>query len=162
MWLEWKNCLSHGTNISAGVAILFSANLDVNILSKIELEKGRLLIVKAEIHNHVFVFINICAGTERTLLFRKLGDILKSFTLDEFIDVGGDWNCTLNFLLDRNNEEPDSVSASFLKSIIVQHDFIDVWREKNNVVKQYGQEFHKEGLVQLDLTGSTVYQAYRK
>jgi len=73
----------------------------------------------------------------RTILYRKLGDILKSFTLDEFIVVGGDWNCTHNFLLDRNNEEPDSVSASSLKSVLVQNDFIDVWREKNNTVKQY-------------------------
>jgi len=140
LWWEGKSCLSHGTNISAGVAILFSANLDVNILSKVELEKGRLLIVKVEIHNQIFVFINIYApnrGTDRAMLYRKLGDILKSFTLDEFIVVGGDWNCTLNFILDRNNEEPDSVSASYLKSVLVQNDFIDVWREKNNTLKQY-------------------------
>lgn len=56
-------------------------------------------------------------GIGRTILFKNLGNILKSFTLDEFLDVSGDWNCTLEFLLDRNNEKPYSVSAS-LKTLL--------------------------------------------
>ncbi len=59
LWWEGKNCLSHGTNVSAGVAILFSTHLNVNILSEIEIEKGRILMVKAKIDNQLFLFINI-------------------------------------------------------------------------------------------------------
>lgn len=52
---DWGLCwegsysLSHGTNLSAGVAILFSPYLNVDILSSVELEKGRLLVVKTKI-----------------------------------------------------------------------------------------------------------------
>ncbi len=41
-WWECECILSHGTHLSAGVAILFSKHLDLNILSTIELEKGRI------------------------------------------------------------------------------------------------------------------------
>ncbi len=34
LWWEGKMCLSHGTNVSAGVAILFSTHLNVNIYQK--------------------------------------------------------------------------------------------------------------------------------
>ncbi len=128
------------TNVSAGVAILFSTHLNVNILSEMEIEKGRILMVKVKIDNQLFVFINIYTpnkGSDRILMFRKLGEFLKSHTLDGVLIVGGDWNCTLNFLLDRNNEEPHPPSASFLKSIIIQNDLVDVWRDKNKEMKQY-------------------------
>lgn len=64
--------MSHGTNLSAGVAVLFSPSLKVNILSKTELEPGRFLIVKAEINNFKFLFVNIYApnvGAERKDFF---------------------------------------------------------------------------------------------
>lgn len=32
--------------------------------------------------------------------------------------LGGDWNCTLDFTLDRNSEEPYPQSAKLLSSII--------------------------------------------
>lgn len=59
---DWKMCwkgqqiLSHGTNLSAGVAILFSPETTVNILSSEEVIKGRLVLVKAEIEDFLFFF----------------------------------------------------------------------------------------------------------
>lgn len=49
LWWEGERVLSHGTNLSAGVAVLFSPALKVNILSINEVHPGRLLIVRAEI-----------------------------------------------------------------------------------------------------------------
>ncbi len=80
-------------------------------------------------------------------MFRKLGEFLKSYTLDGVLIVGGDWNCTLNFLLHRNNEEPHSVSASFLKSIILQNDLVDVWRDRNKEMKQYTWTKVSQGMI---------------
>ncbi len=84
LWSEGQFVLSHGTNLSAGVAILFSKDLNANILSINELEKGRLLLIKAKIKDVVFVLINIYApnvGRDRIRLFEVLKNTLGlSFT----------------------------------------------------------------------------------
>ncbi len=43
----WKgeHVLSHGSNVSTGVAILFNSTLKVNFLSRYDVEPGRLLLV---------------------------------------------------------------------------------------------------------------------
>ncbi len=105
---------------------------------------------EVKIDNQLFVFINIYTpnkGSDRILMFRKLGEFLKSYTLDGVLIVGGDWNCTLNFLLDRNNEEPHPLSVSFLKSIIIQNDLVDVWRDKNKEMKQYTWTKVSQGMI---------------
>ncbi len=56
LWWEGESCLSHGSNTSAGVAILFSTAIKAKIISKIEVEPGRLLVVRVEISN-LFLFL---------------------------------------------------------------------------------------------------------
>jgi len=51
--------------------------------------------------------------------------------------MGGDWNCTLNFTLDRNGEEQHAQSSFCLDSIIKSLHFSDVWREYNPTTRQY-------------------------
>lgn len=80
-----EHILSHWSNLSAGVAVLFSpiVKLKVKILSKNEVDPGNLLIVKAEISNLIFLFVNIYVpniGAERIRLFTKLEDFLKTTT----------------------------------------------------------------------------------
>lgn len=53
MWSDGQFVLSHGTNLSAGVAILFSPELNVNILSINELEKGLSYRGRVLIANHL-------------------------------------------------------------------------------------------------------------
>ncbi len=48
-----------------------------------------------------------------------------------FIVAGGDWNCTLDFTLDRNGEEPNAQSATSLAEVIQKLNLSDVWREHN-------------------------------
>ncbi len=48
--------LSHGSNNNAGVAILFSKNINVNILTVKEIEKGRILLSKVELFYLFFCF----------------------------------------------------------------------------------------------------------
>lgn len=75
--------------------------MDLNILSTIELEKGRVLIVKAEIKGIVCLFVNVYApnkGPDRVELFKKLQDTLRQQNDDICVIMGGDWNCTTNFL----------------------------------------------------------------
>lgn len=126
--------LSHGTNFSAGVAVLFSPNVNVKILMKNELEPGRLMAVRAEINNFSFLFINIYApntGADRLQLFVKLEQFLKLQQTGDFIILGGDWNCTLDFTQDRNGDEPHMQSSSYLTRVIKSFNLADVWRENN-------------------------------
>ncbi|KAI4877209.1 hypothetical protein NFI96_028665 [Prochilodus magdalenae] len=61
--------------------------------------------------------------------------------------MGGDWNCTLDFVHDRNGEEPHPQSAAALGSIVSGFNLIDVWREKHPQVKQYTRVRVSEGRV---------------
>lgn len=51
--------------------------------------------------------------------------------------MGGDWNCTVDFTLDRNGEEPHPSSAKSLHNIISNSSLVDVWRLQHPTVKQY-------------------------
>ena len=56
--LWWGGChaLSHGSNRSAGVAVLFTITTNATIISSSDVVKGWLLIVKAEIESTLFSF----------------------------------------------------------------------------------------------------------
>ncbi len=75
---------------------------------------------------------------ERELaFFLKLKDVISSLINDDFLIIGGDWNCTLDFTCDRDGEEPTFMSAVSLKEIIIQYGLVDIWRERNKEIKQY-------------------------
>ena len=76
-------------------------------------------------------------GADRVELFLKMYQLLQSFDSEEILVVGGDWNCTLDFTLDRNGSEPHPKSAKSLAGVIKQLNLTDVWRDKNPSVKQY-------------------------
>lgn len=72
--------LSHGTNTSDGIAILFSKEMNVNILVVEEIVKGRILLLKVEYEGSVFVLINVYAPnnrSERVKYFLKLRNAIK-------------------------------------------------------------------------------------
>lgn len=140
--LWWGNeCVfTHGTNLSAGAAILFSPNTKFKILSKKEIEPGWLIAVRVDINGLFFVFVNIYApnsGSDRTNTFKKLEVFLKQQQANDSIFLGGDWNCTLDPSLDRNGEEPNFHSPTVLANIIETFNLMDIWRENNPLVKQY-------------------------
>lgn len=57
--------LAAGDQVEHGnISILFSSNVDVNIVSSTEIVKGRVLKVKAEIVNFTFSFINVYAPNQ--------------------------------------------------------------------------------------------------
>ena len=89
---EGKHFLSHGTSSSAGVAILFSPGLDVNIISCTELVPCRVLIVRAQIESFSFCFINVYApnqGDIRIKTFQDVHTFLQKTTQDECIVMVG-------------------------------------------------------------------------
>ena len=139
LWWEGTYALSHGSTSSAGVAIMFRASAKAVILSTVEVVKGRLLIVKAEIKGVVLCFINLYGpnqGSERVGIFNLLNNELQNYHQEQLI-FGGDFNCTLDFTVDRTSEEPHPQSARSLRNIIMQMDLLDAWRVKHPQARQY-------------------------
>lgn len=74
-WLsEWKgkSFLSHGSNLSAGVAILISSDIQIQDSSAEEIIPGRMQIIDMKLYELYFSFINIYApndGVERVSFF---------------------------------------------------------------------------------------------
>lgn len=138
----WKGALviSHGTNIRAGVAILFSQKLGVNIISTKEVCKGRVLMVRASINDRECVFVNVYApntGKDRVALFGGLAQELAGVAPEVVKVIGGDWNCTIEFTKDRSGEEPHLGSARALRDVVNKWDLIDTWRNKHPNTKQF-------------------------
>uniref|UniRef100_A0A669BQM4 Reverse transcriptase domain-containing protein n=1 Tax=Oreochromis niloticus TaxID=8128 RepID=A0A669BQM4_ORENI len=140
LWWGGRKFLSHGTNFSAGVAILFSPSLNVNIIFSMEMVKGRVLLVKAEIEGFIFTFVNVYAptlGSEREILFKTLKEKLSGAAQGDCVVLGGDWNCCLDFTLDRTGAEPHLQSSSALSDVLRKINLVDAWRMKHPSSRQY-------------------------
>lgn len=138
---DWKGdvLLSHGTNISAGVAILFSPSV-CSQADMVEVMPGRILRADIVLGDTHFSFFNVYApnvGRERIIFFRILSNALAQCPLGNIIVLGGDFNCTVNPDLDRNHDEPHPSSAKILKKLINDFNLVDLWREAFPGVKQY-------------------------
>lgn len=128
---EWKGeiCFSHGSNLSAGVAILFSEFFKPDYFKVIDVFRGRILTVEANFKNNSFIFINIYApnnAQDRSDMFTVLDKMLAGCGAQEIVIIGGDWNCTVDYKVDRNNLEPSPQSAKQLLHIIESYNLVDV------------------------------------
>jgi len=133
MWWEGQIFLSHGSNLSGGVAILFSKKLNMSNVYSYEIDKGRSLIVQVELMGFSFLFMNVYSpnnGAERVEFFKKMSSEFKKID-NACLVLGGDWNCTLDFTLDRNSEEPYPQSANSLSSIIKKYDLSEMYGGRN-------------------------------
>jgi len=87
-----------------------------------------------EIKELTFLFINVYApniGSQRMELFEKLNCAIRKYDGKMCVIMGGDWNCTTNFVLDRNGQEPHLQSSNMLLKITQELKLNDVWRNKN-------------------------------
>lgn len=139
---QWRGqcVLSHGSNTSAGIALLFEPSLAADILLIEEIEKGRLLKVKARINDVVFTFINVYApniGSRRVLFFKRLKQTILNIDTEDILIVGGDFNCTVDFNNDRNAAEPHPPSSRELAAVLLSGGLLDIWRNLHLNTKQY-------------------------
>lgn len=138
LWWKGNFALSHDTRNSAGVAILFSES--GNILKVEEIVKGRLLLTQIEYKGIEFVFVKVYApnnGPERLEFFMGLRNVIEKYDDNACLILEGDWNCTIDFVVDRSGEEPHNKSSDALKKVINEFQLTDVWRMRNEGVKQY-------------------------
>ncbi|KAI3361897.1 hypothetical protein L3Q82_002225 [Scortum barcoo] len=133
--------LSHLDRVSGGVALLFSRNFLPKSYELEERIKGRLMVVRAKYELFTIVFINVHAqnsGLERVQLLNDLNVVLNQCGPEEFLFLGGDFNCTENDQLDRNHLEPHAASKRALKQQVETHRLTDdLWREMHQENRQY-------------------------
>ena len=138
---EWEGLafLSHNSSFSGGVAVLLSQGFTPYSYSVDEILNGRLLKVTACFENNVFVFICVYAptgGVDRMSFLDTLDTVIAGCGSDEFLILGGDFNCTADSL-DRNHMEPHAVSRKRLCEMLEAHDLCDVWRNFHGGQRQY-------------------------
>ena len=111
--IYWKNewgteiVMSHGGSNSCGVPVLFGKDVDFVIHAKILDPFGRYLILKTAINEKNYILINAYVPNKDkdiTLFFNNLLTTIQIENMDEKenIIMGGDFNCLLNTLLDKN------------------------------------------------------------
>jgi len=153
---EWESevFLTHMSSTRGGVAVLFAKNLlPISCDVKHEIP-GRLIFVRAQFEKFKAVFINVFAptnGNERVLFLKNVNTILQNCSSDDFLFMGGDFNCTGNYRLDRNHMEPHIGSSRALNELIETHrlQVCDLWRDLNSNVRQYTWVHTRENCISL-------------
>ena len=139
---EWEGevILSHNTSLSGGVGFLLSKSFIPVSLEVEHFIEGRLLLMRARFDLFTAVFINVYAptiGTERKLFLQKVNDVLNGCASEDFLFLGGDFNCTENAALDGNHAEPHPVSQHVRRQLVYSHGLVDVWRRTHADCRQY-------------------------
>lgn len=113
---------------------------------------GSLIFVRAQFEKFKAVFINVYAptnGNERVFFLKNVNTILQNCSSGDFLFLGGDFNCTGNYRLDRNHMEPHFASSRVLNELIDTHSLCDLWRDLNNNVRQYTWLDNRDNLISL-------------
>lgn len=87
---EGQYFITHGANVSAGLAVLFLSGLDLKVITASEVDKGRLLVIQAEIGGFHFLFVNVYApsrGIDQVQLFDKLRQDLLQYDINSCIVI---------------------------------------------------------------------------
>lgn len=98
-------------------------------MASAEYINGRILQVKAEIQGVVIHFIKVYESNyspEQKHQFKMLEDNLSLIDSSECIILGVDWNCCVDYMLDRTGQETHFESSNFLSHVLTKMDLIDV------------------------------------
>ncbi len=129
---------SHGTNNSAGVAILITREKDIEILQEERDASGRIVLVRIKHNNEQeYTLVNVYAPTKTSvntqLQFLEALYIMLENHQGENLIMGGDWNT----IIDNKKDKRGGVLEQYtkyqlqLKQFIRFHHLVDVWRVQN-------------------------------
>jgi len=148
--VQWRNewganiILSHGNSNSCGVAVLLKKGTDCTIHSRIIDPQGSYIILKADIADHKYTLINIYALNKDNDIANFLEKLRKTlleehFDADEKVIVGGDFNCTMNPLLDKKGSSlaPRKIAIASIECFQEEFILVDIWRVKNPEIKSF-------------------------
>lgn len=91
--------------------------------------------------NYVFLLLmfmlQIAVWKEYIFFFLKLKDVISEIPNNRITFLAGDFNCTLDYTMDRNHVEPHLNSVETLKTVVQYHNLVDIWREAFPSDRQY-------------------------
>lgn len=133
---QWGDAIyfSHGSNHSAGVAILLK-RFNGDIVESIVSNEGRWIILVLKVDNFLFIICNVYGpnrATQAKDMFLELSlklDILMGKYKESTIILGGDFNDAPDDYMDRHPPRSTALS-SFKPTSFISHHFLltDVWR----------------------------------
>lgn len=138
---DWgsKVILNSYSSNSAGVAILFACNLNVEVKNIWKDNLGRKLLVNIDIDGEGITLLNIYGPNRDDGIF--FADIAK--LIDEFCDgslvIGGDFNTVLNVSMDKSGGRPRTnfKARDEILTLNTNYNLIDIWRHKNKNTKRF-------------------------
>lgn len=145
---EWKKqwpgevILSHEASNSGGVGVLFSKGFRLCSFEVEEIMSGHILKIKVQYEHTKLIFVNVYApilAGDRMRFLDVLSDVLHDCT-EDFLWLGGDFNCTENPKLDRNHLEPHPASSAKLRRLMESYELMDVWRSFHMDDRQHTPE----------------------
>ncbi|CAM2095628.1 unnamed protein product [Caretta caretta] len=122
---------SHFTIRQAGVATLFSPNLQPEVLGVTVAMPGHLLHLRVCMEGLVVNLVNIYAPTmspKRLQFYQWVSDFLGTLDSHECLVLGGDFNTTLEEQ-DHSGAELSPAAVNILQGIVEHHSLVDVWRD---------------------------------
>ena len=112
--------------MSAGVAFYISAHLPISSLVFKEIVPRYLAVIDFRYNHQWILIVNAYApsdSTVRTAFFTDSFTFLNHLTPDTLLCLGGDFNCTLDPVRDRNSPEPHPASAGPLSTFFLSPAF---------------------------------------
>ncbi|CAM2097434.1 unnamed protein product [Caretta caretta] len=129
--LEWGDRVyfSHFMIQQAGVATLFSTDLQPKVLGVTKAMPGHLLHLRVRMEGLVINLINIYAPTmslKRPQFYQRVSAFLSTLDSQECLVLEGDYNTTLEEQ-DHSGAELSLAAANILQEIVEHHFLVDVW-----------------------------------
>lgn len=123
-----------------GVAILVHKRILFTLNNAIADPDGRFIIVQATIYNKLFTLVNIYApNNDDTQFFHNIFGKLSDMSVNSIIIIGGDFNTTLDPIIDSSNLKltKQSQTARTLRKYMDDFGLSDVWRAKHLTKREY-------------------------
>ena len=145
---EWGGEIffSHGKSNARGVCIMFRKGYDFEIIKQVSDTSGRFILLKIKVQGVNYVILNLHAPNDESKavsFFKKLNLILREEGIDPSANliIGGDFNCPLNPLLDKNkctiSDRRKHPLIESVKNLMEDFDLQDIWRIKNPRTKSF-------------------------
>lgn len=129
-WVRQVFATSYSSFIR-GIAILVSKKLAFQCLNCVKNDHGRYIIVKGTLLGKEVTFMNLYCPPGYSPSF--LASSFATFAGLASADMGGDFNCHIDPVLDKwpSSSSPPSSQARMLPLLCSDYSFCDVWRQRH-------------------------------
>ncbi len=143
---------SEGTSDSRGVAILFSDDLDYEILSKEIDNDGNYIILDLKVLSYRFSLAVVYGpNRDKPSFYHDLGENIKQFKNSSVVMVG-DWNIPMDYNLDTKGyqHQNNPKARESLLQMIESMELFDIWRVRNEDVRSFTWFKNSKQMARLD------------